>query len=286
MKRLIICSTLLVFCAMPSFAQRNTISAGMLIKNTEVIKKERQKKGLKTIDFKKGYQQEVSFAYSYFEASYYFHDDFGYSFPQLHQLNFNYIGGYRFNHYFYAGIGTGLDFAASYNFRPLAIQGFDFVADSRYHEKGDYITNDRHRMYLSILPVQKVSIPLYVHLRSYFMKTKWSPFLAFSAGVRFSAPKKVDIHEYNEEYSNGQRYRKIGAYIRTEKYGAVTGMFEFMLGVNYQYSKNLGFNFQFGYATRSAHKLQSYYEDATGDYSRISRYEWYHGLTMRLGVTF
>ena len=283
MKRLIICSILLVFCAMPSFAQRNTISAGMLIRNTEVIKKERQKKGLKTIDFKKGYQQEVSFAYSYFKASYYF----DYNFPQLRQLNFNYIGGYRFNHYFYAGIGTGLDFAASYNFRPLAIQGFNFVADSRYHEKGDYITNDRYRMYLSILPVQKVSIPLYVHLRSYFMKTKWSPFLAFSAGVRFSAPKKVDIHEYNKEYSNGRYYSKIGDYIRTEKYGAVTGLFEVMPGVNYQYNKNLGFNFQFGYATRSAHRiLESYYDDATNYVSNIRRDEWYHGFTIRLGVTF
>lgn len=278
MKRLIIGSILLILCAMPAFAQRNTISAGMLIRNTEVIKKERQKKGLKTIDFKKGYQQEVSFAYSYFEASYYFN----YNFPQLHQLNFNYIGGYRFNHYFYAGIGTGLDFAASYNFRPLAVPGYDIVADSRYYERGDEI--DNIRAYLSILPVQKVSIPLYVHLRSYFMKTKWSPFLAFSAGVRFSAPKNVDIHEYNEEYRDWRYYRKIGDYIRTEKYGAVTGMFEVMPGVNYQYNKNLGFNFQFGYATRSAHRIGNSYHDATNHV--IRRDEWYHGFTMRLGVTF
>ena len=261
---------------------RNEVTGAMLITTTDTIithlppppppVEKKPKTKAKAIELKKGYQQEVSFAYSYFEVSYYYNHHC----PQLHQLNFNYIGGYRFNHYFYAGIGTGLDFAASYNFRPLAVPGYDIVADSRYYEKGDGI--DNIRAYFSILPVQKVSIPLYVHLRSYFMKTKWSPFLAFSAGVRFSAPKNVDIHEYNNWY------RTIGDYIRTEKYGAVTGMFEVMPGVNYQYNKNLGFNFQFGYATRSAHRIGNSYHDTTNHV--IRRDEWYHGFTMRLGVTF
>lgn len=38
MKRLIMAYILLFFCAMPSFAQRNTISAGMTTNSTEIIK--------------------------------------------------------------------------------------------------------------------------------------------------------------------------------------------------------------------------------------------------------
>ena len=216
-------------------AQRNTVTGAMIIHNTDVIRSKKPKspkKHFAVADIKKGYQQEVSMAYSF--LAYY---------DVVHQLNINYIGGYRFNHYLYAGIGTGLDFAASYNYKPMVLANDEFIFDSRYYGVGDsiygYIVNE------DILPVQKLSIPLYGHIRAYFMNTKWAPFLAFSAGMRLSASKKLDIHK-RDSY-------KIGEYVETLKYGAVTAMFEVMPGVSYQRDNNLGFNFQFGYATRSGH---------------------------------
>lgn len=285
MKRgILFLSLALLFVPFVSSAQNNNeVTGALLINITDSIvthpaptppveKKSKVKTKFKTIEFKKGYQQEVSFAYSYMEGS-------GEYIP-LHQLNFNYIGGYRFNHFFYAGIGTGLDFAANYNFKPLLIESSNYnVADSRYYKKGDKISY--YDTYRNRLPIQKVSIPLYVHLRTYFMKTKWSPFIAFSAGVRFSVPKKADIHEHvYKSWTDGD----IGNYIRTEKYGATTGMFELMPGVNYQHSKDLSFNFQFGYAARSGHSWLNWHN--RGYTIRYQSDKWWNGITMRFGVTF
>ena len=263
MKRLIIGSILLIFCAMPSFAQRNTISAGMLIRNTEVIKKERQKKGFKTIDFKKGYQQEVSFAWSW-AANYY---------DVIHHINLNYIGGFRFNHHLFVGGGTGLDFGAGYTFKPYVIENHNNIFHSPTASHTEY--------YMQYdLPIQKVSIPLYAHFKVYFMKTRLAPFLAFSGGVRFSAPKKLEVYENDAKYSYDIKF---GDYIRTEKYGAVTGMFEVLPGVSYQLNDKYTCNFQIGYATRSGHRWNGSYWN--GDYNTIRR-TWYHGMTMRLGFVF
>lgn len=257
-------------------AQRNTVTGAMIIHNTDVIRSKKTKnpkKKFAVADIKKGYQQEVSFAYSFLSNLYSVEDKENI----VNQINLNYIGGYRFNHHFFVGIGTGLDFAASMNFKPLVLSDlYGEFADADHCKVGDRVYDHYNEcLYGGCLPIQKVSIPLYVHLRAYFTKTKWSPFLAFSAGMRISASKKMDIHESNRK-SWDWRERRIGDYIRTEKYGAVTAMFEVMPGINYQFNKNLGFNFQFGYATRSG---KNYFDGFLNN-------DWYHGFTMRFGVVF
>ena len=253
---------------------QDKVTGAMVIHTTETIVKQlvvtpkeepvKEKKKLKAVEIKRGYQQEVSFAWSCLPCC-----------EDRNHINFNYVGGFRFNHYFFAGIGTGLDFGAGYNFKPLTFDDDRMVLDSQEFKTGDQFYTYGVNSF-GELPIQKVSIPLYVHLRAYFMKTKWAPFLAFSAGMRISASKKLDIYHLYKEYDYGLRYT-IGDYIRTEKYGAVTGMFEIMPGVNYQYSNKLGFNFQFGYATRTTHYRM--------DHGSIYR-DWCHGFTMRLGVVF
>ena len=265
MRQLVVSLVGLLLLSTPFYvsAQRNTVTGAMIIHNTDVIKSKRAKRQYAVTDIKKGYQQEGSIAYSFLAC-----------WDVIHQLNINYVGGYRFNHYLYAGIGTGLDFAASYNYKPMVLANDDSILDSRYYGVGDsfygYLVDEE------ILPVQKLSIPLYGHIRAYFMNTKWAPFLAFSAGMRLSASKKLDIHEKESSYGWSYSHYKIGDYVETQKYGAVTAMFEVMPGVSYQRNNNLGFNFQFGYATRSGHAW---------DYDGICR-EWHHGFTMRLGVVF
>ena len=255
MKRFLAILVLLASTATVAFAQKNTISGSMMINTTDIIK---TKKVFAKATVERGFEQEASFAWSW-----------GASYETIHHINLNYIGGFRFNHHLFVGGGTGLDFGAGYSFKPYVIENREKI----YHSP---TTSYSDRYY--DLPIQKVSIPLYAHFKVYFMKTRLAPFLAFSGGVLFSAPKKLEVYE-----NDGRSYSpKFGDYIRTEKYGAVTGMFEVMPGVNYQYSNNLGFNFQFGYATRSGHEWDRDLNE--NDYS-IQR-TWYHGFTLRLGFVF
>ena len=285
--------TLLLIPFISSAQNKDEVTGALLIKTTKTKQVQpaptppvttpedvvKSKSKLKAVEFKKGYQQEVSFAYSFLDDLY--SSDVNDTY--LHHINFNYVGGYRFNHHLYVGVGTGLDFAAGMNFRPMTLEGHsECCADIKYINQGDVFNYDLQ--YFGYLPVQKISIPLYTHLRVYFLKTKWSPFLAFSAGMRISASKKLDVYEAIEDSDSWRSRYIVGDYVRTEKYGAVTGMFEVMPGVSYQYNKNLGFNFQFGYATRSGSVWMDYsnYETLPG----VINTDWYHGFTMRLGVVF
>lgn len=256
-------------------AQRNTVTGAMIIHNTDVIRSKKAKspkKQFAVADIKKGYQQEVSFAYSLMV-------DIGTS-----MINLNYVGGYRFNPHFYVGLGTGLDFS-TYNDK-----GFVCYGETEY--EGDQYINypyiydrdsaesriGKNYIYSADLPMQTVAVPLYVHLRTYFMKTKWTPFLAFSAGVRLSSSKKLDVYDVriDKRYSWSSWTYYVGDYSRTIEYGAVTGMFEVMPGVSYQHKSGTAFNFQFGFATRGQCYLNRYNLDS----------EWAFGFTMRLGVVF
>lgn len=259
-------------------AQRNTVTGAMIIHNTDVIRSKKAKspkKQFAVADIKKGYQQEVSFAYSLM-------------FDTGSMINLNYVGGYRFNPHFYVGLGTGLDFS-TYNDKGFVCYGE--TTFSGYGYIRGYYMDDLDSAELKIgkrylesiwyLPVQTVAVPLYVHLRTYFMKTKWTPFLAFSAGVRLSSSKKLDVYDVridkgSDIWSSWDYY--VGDYSHTIEYGAVTGMFEVMPGVSYQHKSGTAFNFQFGFATRS------------GDYSiggnNGIENNWAVGFTMRLGVVF
>ena len=259
-------------------AQRNTVTGAMIIHNTDVIRSKKAKnpkKQFAVADIKKGYQQEVSFAYSLM-------------YDTGSMINLNYVGGYRFNPHFYVGLGTGLDFSTNNDksfvcYGEMKYSGYGYFL--RYYmddlDSAELKIGKRYLERFSCFPMQTVAVPLYVHLRTYFMKTKWTPFLAFSAGVRLSSSKKLDVYDVridkgSDIWSSWDYY--VGDYSHTFEYGAVTGMFEVMPGVSYQHKSGKAFNFQFGFATRS------------GDYSINSDegigYHWALGFTMRLGVVF
>jgi hypothetical protein len=186
-------------------------------------------------------------------------------YESTNMLNINYIGGVRFGHHFYLGIGTGFDFTLSNcGDQPYVM----------YNDSNIYYDNSRYyKTTYSNLPLQILSIPLYGHFKVYFSKTKWAPFLAFSGGVRFSTSKYVDV--YNQSYYGYE----FGSYSGSASYGAVSGMFEVMPGISCQLNKNTAINLQLGYATRQAYEWNGY-----GGY--ISTSWWYHGLTARFGIVF
>lgn len=225
-------------------------------------------------DVKKGYYSEVSLAYSYLS-----------SWESFSQINLNYIGGYRFNHHIVIGLGTGLDFAVGNSYKPLVTLGKDSVYEADYIKYGDRLSDGytsslgkKPESRWGQLPVQTLAVPLYAHFRAIILKTKWSPFVAFSAGVRLSSPKQLDIYRADNALI-------VKNYIQTCQYGLATGMFELMAGVCYHNSKDVGFNLQIGYAARGGH-CWTYSNLYSGTDEHHIENDWYQGLTLRLGVTF
>lgn len=277
---------------------QDKVTGAMVVHTTETIVKQpvvtpkeepvKERKKLKAVEIKRGYQQEVSFAYSLM-------------FDTGSMINLNYVGGYRFNHHFYVGLGTGLDFSTN-NSNDFFIGYGEYTPYSygsiRYSHIPQYEIDNLSSSELKIgkryfdyaennywdFPMQTVAVPLYVHLRTYFMKTKWTPFLAFSAGVRLSSSKKMDVYnvQRTEGYYSWDVNYYVGDFSHTYTYGAVTGMFELMPGVSYQHKSGKAFNFQFGFATRSGDYCIVEYENSN---EGIAHY-WAVGFTMRLGVVF
>ena len=192
---------------------------------------------------KRGFQQQASFGWWWSES---------WNGPNYSALRFSYIGGRRFNDYFFAGVGAGLDIGVSNTYKPTV----------KYN--GYYVVKYRHWV---DLPMQSIAIPLFVNFKGYFTKTKVAPYLSFSAGARLSTGKKLEIYDMSGNYDGKQRY------------GAFKPFFEVAAGVNYRKSADRNYTFQFGYYT---HNIKDFY--GWDDYFLGN--DWSHGFSMSIGMTF
>ncbi len=207
-------------------------------------------KGSEVYPAKRGFQQQVSFGWWWSESW----DD-----PNYSALRFSYIGGMRFNDYFFAGVGAGLDIGMSNTHKPTAES--DEWGDYKLETVGGWhVSND-------YLPMQSIAIPLFVNFKGYFTRTKVAPYLSFSAGARLSTGKKLEIYDMS------------GNYDLTLRYGAFKPFFEVAAGVNYRKSADRNYTFQFGYYT---HNIKEFY--GWGGYALDD--EWSHGFSMSIGMTF
>jgi hypothetical protein len=155
MKRLLfVCAALLIAnCAMAEIITFRSITKN---EHKEAVAQTQQHSFLH-----KGYDQYIDLSYGYNRVS-----DF---------LGLNYIGGYRFNHIFFLGLGTGIDFAL---FTPIMEPQF-----------------------VACMPT-RANIPIYVNFRTNFTNKAWSPYISVSAGVRIS-PKTIEVDNvYNTYYYN------------------------------------------------------------------------------------
>ena len=195
---------------------------------------------------KRGFQQQASFGWWWTDS---------YHGPNYSALRFSYIGGRRFNDYFFAGVGAGLDIGVSNTYEPKAKVIGVYIVEwaGSYRDLVD-------------LPMQSIAIPLFVNFKGYFTKTKVAPYLSFSAGARLSTGKKLEI--YNGNDTGKQRY------------GALKPFFEVAAGVNYRKSADRNYTFQFGYYT---HNIKEF--DGWRGYFNLDN-EWRHGFSMSIGMTF
>lgn len=194
----------------------------------------------------------------------------------------NYIGGYRFNNHFYAGVGIGLEFAH------LVASGVrEYVESSTIiYSVSEYIDDDIIKQELGISDagsLNLVSIPLYMHLKGYFTKTKWAPYSSLSLGG-ILAPKENGLYA---DFSTGVDIRlndKINVY--------------FAAGVWYRHVRDtyLGYT---GHVPRFTNR-PVYYDGNCQDTACNLNNNHYHnmisnlfcrmtdtcGLSLRVGVSF
>lgn len=144
-------------------------------------KKVREKKEFIKYDAKRGFQQfvEISPKLDFFDY-------------EKGHTGINYIGGWRFNNWLFVGAGTGLEFAhyVSHGAR-------QYVGESAlvFKEYRSYFDPDLYYD-LDVSPygsINLVSVPVYAHLRTYFMRTAWAPYSSVSIGGRL-APKDSDVY--------------------------------------------------------------------------------------------
>lgn len=153
-------------------------------------------------DVKRGYQQSVDLSYN---AQ--IDEKFGSS------VDINYIGGMRFNNTFFLGLGTG--------------------ASIDITKKDDVIGVPDTPM-----PVNTLNIPLYAHFRVYLLNKRCTPFLALSAGGRFSTKRSFDLELGEVKYST------IGLYLNP------------MIGVAYRMTAKSDFYFSVGFRGQTMPELK------------------------------
>lgn len=145
-----------------------SVSFTNVSKTITIHKKEIQKKEIKKYDARVGFQQFVEVAPDYGIFKYHHHD--------FNHFGLHLIDGYRFNNKWFVGLGIGLDYY------PDAIE--NDVKDALHRGWG------MERFY-NINPLNKISIPIYIHSKRYFFHSDYSPYLSYSLGQRLSAQKDV-----------------------------------------------------------------------------------------------
>lgn len=248
MKRLLLIFAAIALSLSSVEAQQDRrYSQGVFTETTTVTryKVEKPVKEKTLYEIKSGYQQEVSLGWWWMP-------------PTDHSaLRLSYIGGYRLGNHLFAGVGAGLDVGILYTNKVYAYE--DSYHDM-YNFEGLYGYHD--------MPMQSVAIPLYANIKVYFTKTGVAPYLSFSAGARFSTPKKIKVYDTS------------GSMEQIIKYGAVMPFFEVATGINCRISDSNSFTFQFGYYTQRITRIESYNYGA-GFYG-----SWSHGLACSIGITF
>lgn len=196
--------TVAILVSVAAFAQRGIPRTDNVSVSSTVVKKT-----TKQSDSKKGFQQSV---------------ELGTKLDLIDEhkgtTGFNYIGGYRFNNHFFAGIGMGLEFAH------LVASGVrEYVGSSAIiYSASKFLDDDIIKQELGISDngsLNLVSIPLYLHLKGYYTKTKYAPYSSLSLGGVF-APKEnglyakfstgVDVRlndNINVYFAAGVWYRKV-----------------------------------------------------------------------------
>ena len=191
------------------FAQ-NKVQGGMVVRKYTYHKKEKPKKVIEPV--KTGFQQSVTAAFMMgIDADCY-------------RGEIDYIAGYRFNNYLFAGVGIGLN----------------------YDDEGewDYYSEKTTELYWAE-PRNMYSIPLYAHARAYLGKKRCQPFFAFSAGANIGLPA-MTIMLNDSDYCT----------LYSETIEFVTYLFEPAFGLDVRLKSSISINLQLGLTIHGAPRMR------------------------------
>lgn len=187
--RKILFITLLLFASVSAFSQMVSSSSLVVTKTKKQLP-----------EVKPGYEQSIDVACTYF-----FNDEMG--------IDLNYIGGWRFNRMFYAGLGTGL---------------YINVIDKGAHI---ILANDR------TLELNTVNIPLYAHGKVYLTQKRYMPFIGLSIGGTFSTSINKNARYYEQMF-----YTDIPV-----SYGTCRFLLNPIVGVDYRINADMDLYLSLGY---------------------------------------
>lgn len=270
MKRIIMIIAAFALLPLVSDAQvviRKTQDKNMSSVSATVVKKNVIYKERKLYDAKVGFQQfvELSPKIDFFDFSY-------------GHTGINYIGGWRFNNWIYAGVGTGLEFAHNFAKGAKDFIGSDIVTSYSGWYKDDIdIDADDYGCF------NRVSIPLYLHLRAYYMRTKWAPYSSVSFGGRL-APKDSGVYF---DFSTGVDWRINDDYHAYFSIGFWLSKFRENSDLNYELHTNDWYSSDEDCGTRACpyyNSEESHYHNKF--YNLFCRKAAYGGMSFRLGISF
>ncbi len=248
MKRLIqiiLCITFLIPTAAIVSAD-DKVQGGMTIHTTKIVKekKEKKEKRVKPPKEKKplepitpGWQHNISFG-AVTDCD---------QFVQL--PNFNYIFGYRFNNLLYLGIGTGFNYTIDDSY-------YNFYSDRSSLVNGEECN----------LGIRSAFIPLFLHARAYFTRSRWQPFVALSTGTNIALESGFFKVKQNDVY---------------RKYNGTNLFIEPMIGISCRTSSKFSINLQVGLNVQGTHKVKLIDSRHLGVYQAAKS-----SLSVKLGCTF
>ena len=200
--------TVAILVSVAAFAQRGIPRTDNVSVSSTVVKKT-----TKQSDYQKRFQQSVELGIKI-------------DFLDKGTTGVNYIGGYRFSNHFFAGMGVGLEFAHRVaGVKEYVGNSTIIYSDNNYVDDADIIQKlgiPRNSVGMASGSLNRIAIPLYLHLKGYYMKTKWAPYSSLSLGG-ILAPKENGLYT---DFSMGvdaklnakfHAYFALGCYYRTTR---------------------------------------------------------------------
>ena len=201
----------------------HTVMAQLITSSQMITTEKVEKQPLK-------YEQSVELSFYTFEG-----DKIGVTI-----IGVDYIGGVRFSNLFYLGAGIGINYNTYSGNLNLSSEGGNH-----------YYYNDKY------LAENPICIPLYLHTRFYFTRTRCQPFIALSLGGQFTTYKKDEYYDWG--------YNPSCLFINP------------LAGVNYRLNDKVALYLDLGYTCRYVAEYMHF--------SVISR-DFQYGLEMNIGCTF
>lgn len=106
----------------------------------------------------------------------------------------SYIGGYRFGNALFVGAGTGIDFNTDHVGKNDIASELSGLLESGHEVSVEDFVN-------SSLNVTMVDVPLFAHVKVYFLKERVSPYLSLSVGGVFSSKQTAVLPLGEVKYS-------------------------------------------------------------------------------------